>query len=453
MTSPPPDGPDGRSSTAAEGTDLIGRVLGERYRIDALVARGGMARVFRARDLRLDRDVALKILSNPYAESADFTRRFLGEARTAASLSHPNLVHVYDSGASDGLHYMVMELLVGYRSLQAGIAERGTLPAAEAVGVAREVLAGLDVVHEHGLVHADVKAANVMVGPGPSKLIDFGIARGPRVVTDDGTSLGSLHAMSPEQLRGDDLGPESDLFAVGVVLYQALTGAVPYPGDDPNEVAKRQAAGAPPPPSSIAMRVSDRLDQVVLQALNPERALRFNTAPAMSHALEIALADAVDLPPVVRRDETTRVVRVRRKPARLRAWRGQPGGQGSGRPGRRAAPWLALAVLAAIVVTVAFVVNAGDALPSVPGSRASASQTPSAAATPSLAPGKVRVPDTIGMSEQQAEAAARASGLRWEIRWQEAAGQTPGIYDQEPEAGSVVDRGSRFTMYAYRQPD
>jgi serine/threonine protein kinase len=303
------------------------------------------------------------------------------------------------------------------------------------------------------LVHADVKAANVMVGPGPSKLIDFGIARGPRVVTDDGTSLGSLHAMSPEQLRGDDLGPESDLFAVGVVLYQALTGTVPYPGDDPNDVAKRQAAGAPPPPSSIAMGVSDRLDQVVLQALNPERALRFNTAPAMSHALEIALADAVDLPPVVRRDETTRVVRVRRKPARLRAWRGQPGGQGSGRPGRRAAPWLALAVLAAIVVTVAFVVNAGDALPSVPGSRASASQTPSAAATPSLAPGKVRVPDTIGMSEQQAEAAARASGLRWEIRWQEAAGQTPGIYDQEPEAGSVVDRGSRFTMYAYRQPD
>jgi hypothetical protein len=199
--------------------------------------------------------------------------------------------------------------------------------------------------------------------------------------------------------------------------------------------------------------VSDRLDQVVLQALNPERALRFNTAAAMSHALEVAFADAAELRPAIARDETTRVVRVRRQPARLRAWRGQPAGQGSGRPGRRTAPWLALAVIAAIAVTVAFVVNGGDGLPSVPGSRASASPTPSAATTPSLAPGKVRVPDTIGMSEQQAEAAARASGLRWEIRWQETPGQTPGIYDQEPEAGRVVDSGSRFTMYAYRQPD
>jgi serine/threonine-protein kinase len=292
-----------------------------------------------------------------------------------------------------------------------------------------------------------------MVGPGSSKLIDFGIARGPRIVADDGTSLGSLHAMSPEQLRGDELGPESDLFAVGVVLYQALTGSVPYPGDDPNQVAARQEAGGPPPPSSIATGVSDRLDQVVLQALNPERALRFNTAGAMSHALEIALTDAADLRPSVSRDETTRVVRVRRRPVPLRAWRGQPAGQRSAGPGRRVAPWLALAVLAAIAVTAAFLVNGGDGLPSVPGSRASATATPSAAPTPSLAAGQVRVPDTIGMSEQQAEAAARASGLRWEIRWQEAPGQTPGIYDQEPEAGRVVDRGSRFTMYAYRQPD
>jgi hypothetical protein len=321
------------------------------------------------------------------------------------------------------------------------------------VGVVREVLAGLNVVHEHGLVHADVKAANVMVGPGSSKLIDFGIARGPRVVNDDATSLGSLHAMSPEQLRGDELGPESDLFAVGVVLYQALTGGVPYPGDDPNQVAARQEAGGPPPPSAIAGAVGDRLDHVVLQALNPERALRFNTAAAMSHALEIALADTAEPRPSAAHDETTRVVRVRRRPACLRTGWGPRGGERSAGPARFAAPLLALVVLAALAVAIAFVVNRGDLLPSAPKSGASAGATPSLVATPTLAPGQVRVPDTIGMSEQEAEAAARALGLRWEIRWQQAPGQTPGIYDQEPEAGRVVDRGSRFTMYAYRLPD
>jgi serine/threonine-protein kinase len=249
--------------------ELVGRVLGARYRVDALIARGGMARVYRAHDTRLDRDVAVKVLSRPYADSPDFTRRFLGEARTAASLSHANLVHVYDSGATDGLHYMVMELLERYRSLRAVLAERGRLPLGEAVRLAREVLAGLEVVHAHGLVHADVKAGNVMIGPGPTKLIDFGIARGPRSVSDDGTSLGSLHAMSPEQLRGDALTPASDVFAVGVVVYQALTGRVPYPGEDPTEVAGEQQARRVPPPSSLAPGIGERLDRVVLQALAP----------------------------------------------------------------------------------------------------------------------------------------------------------------------------------------
>ncbi len=423
----------------------MGRVLGERYRIETLIARGGMARVFRAHDLRLDRDVALKVLSSPYSESADFTRRFLAEARTAASLSHPNLAHVYDSGVSDGMQYMVMELLVGYRSLHVVLGERGRLPVTEAVSIAQEVLAGLAVVHDHGLVHADVKAANVMVGPGPTKLIDFGIAHGPRVVSEDGTSLGSLHAMSPEQLRGDELRAESDLFALGVVLYQALTGSVPYPGDDPAQVLARQEAGRPSPPSSIAAGASERLDHVVLQALDPERGLRFNTAAAMSHALRIATAEAAESQRAIAADETTRIVSVPRR-ARRRPRRPVPG------VASRGVPLLLLVVLAVLVAVVVLGVSGRFDGIAVPGGRGS-SAAPTATPTAPLPPGKIRVPNTIGLSEQAAEAEARASGLRWEIRWQEAAGQPPGIYDQEPKAGLVVDRGSRFTMYAYRQPN
>lgn len=439
----PPDRPAAPDDPADE---LVGRLLGGRYRVDALIARGGMARVYRAHDTRLDRDVAVKVLSRPYADSPDFTRRFLGEARTAASLSHANLVHVYDSGASDGLHYMVMELLEGYRSLRAVLAERGRLVPGEAVRLAREVLSGLEVVHAHGLVHADVKAGNVMIGPGPTKLIDFGIARGPRSVSDDGTSLGSLHAMSPEQLRGDALTPASDVFAVGVVVYQALTGRVPYPGHDPTGVAAEQRARRVPPPSSLMPGIGERLDRVVLQALDPEPGARFSSATAMSHALAVASTDP-PRGPSKPSGQTTQVVSVPapRSPA--------PGSRRRVvRHSRSGVPLLAGVLIAVLAIAVAFSLSRIDlSFPELGGGGSAASASPSA--LPMLPPGKVRIPDTIGMSEKDAEAAARKAGLHWEIRWREVAGETPGIYDQQPAAGTVVDDGARFTMYAYRMPD
>ncbi|HEX5631748.1 MAG TPA: protein kinase, partial [Gemmatimonadales bacterium] len=145
---------------------MLGRVLADRYRIDSLVARGGMARVYRAHDDRLDRMVAVKVLAPPYSDDPAFTDRFLGEARAAASLSHPSLVHVYDSGSDGAAHFIVMELLDRHRTLRDILQDRGRMPAAEAIRIGRELLAGLRVVHDHGLVHCDVKAANVMLGPG-----------------------------------------------------------------------------------------------------------------------------------------------------------------------------------------------------------------------------------------------------------------------------------------------
>ncbi|HEX5397207.1 MAG TPA: protein kinase [Candidatus Limnocylindria bacterium] len=448
----PPDAshPRAESADASERSDpAIGQVVGDRYRIVSLVARGGMARVYQGHDRRLDRDVAVKVLAAPYAGNADFAARFLAEARAVAALSHPNLVHVYDSGISGALSFIVMELLVDYRSLRAILAERQRLPADEATALAAEVLAGLRAAHEHGLVHCDVKAGNIMIGPGPTKLIDFGIARAPHVVSAETTSLGSLHAMAPEQLRGDELTPSSDLFAVGAVLYVALTGRVPYPGDDPEAVVASQEMGRPPAPSTLVDGIAPRLDAVVLQALDADPARRFESAAAMSRALDVASAPAA----VARgSDETTRVVAVASPPPHADLGARPPreaGVPARRRPVRRStAPILAVLLLATLAVAAIAILLTRDS--SVPGA---GGNDAGSVATPTLGAGMVRVPDTIGLSETDAEAKARAAGLNWTIRWKESATHEPGIYDQEPQPGEVVKTGDRFTMFAYRPSD
>ena len=228
---------------------MLGRTLAERTG-STTIARGGMARVYRARDVRLERDVAVKILSPPFSDDPAFAERFLAEARAAASLSHPSLIHVYDSGSDGDAHFIVMELLDRHRSLRASDA-RGPLERDEVLAIGRELLAGLGVVHERGLVHCDVKSGNVMLGAGPAKLIDFGIARSPDQAPEGDTSIGSLQFMSPEQLHGDVLMPASDLFSLGVVLYEALTGRLRTPVDAGG--GERRAPGRPVrAPSALA---------------------------------------------------------------------------------------------------------------------------------------------------------------------------------------------------------
>lgn len=441
MSSEPPD-------------PVIGQRIADRYEVIELVARGGMARVYRSRDERLDRDVALKVLSRPYADDATHVDRFLGEARTAASLSHPNLVHVYDSGTDGELHFIVMELLTHYRSLRAVVAERGPLPAAEVIQIGADLLAGLELVHERGLVHCDVKSANVMLGPGSTKLIDFGIARTPTSESGSETSIGSLHYMAPEQLHGETLSPASDLYGVGVVLYEALTAQIPFEGRTPTEVAAAQRAGKPPAPGDRASGVPEQLDRVILQALTIDPSQRFTSAAAMRRALDSVELD--DPPgagaPVGDEDETTSF----RRPA-----------TGNGRPYvppaigpvpvsrdrprvGRAAPrrqnrgsWIAtvlLVALAAGVVWLVFALGSG-------GLRlgTGASDAP----LPSSAPGSglVTVPDTVGLTFDEGIAAAREAGLDWTVACDTQPQLPEEIYAQEPAAGEQVAPGSRFTMF------
>ncbi len=426
-----------------------GELLAARYRIEAVIGRGGMAVLYRASDERLGRRVALKLLAEPYVDQPESAERFLAEARTAASLSHPNLVHVYDSGVDAGAHFIVMELLERYRSLRELLADEGPLPADRAVGLAVELLDGLAAVHRRGLVHRDVKSANVMVGPGPAKLIDFGIAEATSRRARESAAIGSLPYMAPEQLRGEAATPRSDLFALGVVLYEATTARLPFGGSTPDEVLRAQRAG-PAPPRRLATMPA-RLDRAIVQVLSPDPERRFVDAGAMSTALR-SISDPGDaaaapargagpaaddgyVPPLVRRSAPppARPGRAPRDPGRQRGWLPILLGVGVG--------LLLTAVVAGLVLRLDPGLPAGSPSPAGP--------TP----TGTLAPGMVRVPNAIGLSEAEAEALASESGLRWTIRWREVPDASPGIYDQEPPAGSVVERGSRFTMYAYRVPD
>jgi serine/threonine-protein kinase len=439
----------------------IGLLLADRYRISELLARGGMARVYRARDVRLERDVAVKILSLPYAEDAAFTRRFLEEARAAASLSHLNLVHVYDSGSDGGLHYIVMELLERYRSLREVLGDRGRLLPNDVASIGRELLAGLEAVHRRGLVHCDVKAGNVMLGPGPAKLIDFGIARSPGDGGGDGSSIGSLHYMSPEQLRGERLTPASDLFALGVVLYEALTGRVPYPGEGPEEVAAAHREGAVVPPAELTADVPRRLSDAVMQALRADPAHRFGSAAAMERALASVTETVGDEtetgleahvpPPAPDRRSYVPPVAPPAPPPRREVRAAQPPPR-AGRPPRRrrsiAGSLGTLLVLGAALLVIAFVV-----VPLLQLGLADGGGVPEATPTPVVTtgetppPGFVLIPDTVGLSAEEAIATASEAGLNWTLSCNHDESLEPRVYDQEPPAGTPVAPGSRFTMF------
>ena len=456
-----------------EPDPMLGRTVAERYRVDALVARGGMARVYRARDERLERDVAIKILSPPYADDPEFSARFLDEARAAASISHPSLVHVYDSGRDGDVHFIVMELLDRHRTLRQVLDDHGPLSRDEVLRVGRELLAGLRIVHERGLVHCDVKAGNVMLGPGPAKLIDFGIAQPPLDGLEVDTSIGSLQYMSPEQLHGEALSPASDLFSLGAVLYEALTGRVPFPGATPAEVSEAHARGEVRPPSTLVEGVPGRLDEAILQALRRDASGRFRSADAMDRALESAVMEQRQS-----RDDETRVVRaapassapgagyvppsVPRMPARSprpEPRRAPPGGTPRPVASRRGAAGIwgmlgTVAVLAAAAAVVVFLVVPLIELGREGGGDPPAEPTATQSEPASEPAGdRTVVPDTVGMPTDEAIRAASDAGLDWTVRCAQDPQQPEGIVDQEPAAGTEVSRGAAFTMFSARIQD
>jgi beta-lactam-binding protein with PASTA domain/predicted Ser/Thr protein kinase len=266
---------------------LIDTVFDGRYKIIRKLGAGGMADVYLAEDQELGRRVAIKILNDRHAADDQFVERFRREAKNAAGLSHPNIVSIYDRGDSEGTYYIAMEYLDG-RSLKELIVSRGSAPVRTAIEYARQVLAAVGFAHKHGIVHRDIKPHNVLVGPeGRLKVTDFGIARsGASQMTEVGSIIGTAQYLSPEQARGSQVDQTSDVYSVGVVLYELLTGQVPFTGDTPLEIAMKHLSEVPKPPSELRDDVPPDLDMVVLRALAKDPSERYQSAEEMDADLE-----------------------------------------------------------------------------------------------------------------------------------------------------------------------
>src|SRR5437764_11323873 len=261
---------------------VLSKEFDRRYLIVRKLGSGGMADVYLAEDKELGRQVALKLLNERHANDEQFVERFRREAQSAAGLNHPNIVSIFDRGYAEGTYYIAMEYLEG-RSLKELLVRNGPTPIPVSIDYARQILGALAFAHRNGVVHRDIKPHNIVVGgDGRLKVTDFGIARsGASQMTEAGSIVGTAQYLSPEQARGAPVDPRSDLYSLGIVLYEMLTGLVPFTGDTPVEIAMKHLSEIPEPPSELREEVPHDLDAVVMRALAKEPEQRYGSAEEM----------------------------------------------------------------------------------------------------------------------------------------------------------------------------
>jgi len=285
---------------------MAAAALSGRYELGDRLGSGGMSNVYRATDLILERTVAVKILAEHLSDDERFVARFRREALAVAKLIHPNIVQVYDTGIDEGRHYIVMEFVEGRSGAQI-LQRRGPLEPEIAAEAGVQACAGLDYAHRRGIIHRDVKPGNLMIvggpvggGPMTVKLTDFGIARAlaQTRITQVGSVVGTAAYLAPEQVRGEEATPATDVYALGVVLYQFLTGRLPYEGSTLAELAVRQQNERPLPPSTYNDEVPETLGGAVLRALEGDTARRYASADELAGGLQMGLqGEDVTLPP------------------------------------------------------------------------------------------------------------------------------------------------------------
>lgn len=270
--------------------DMIGRILDNRYRLTEKIGSGGMADVYRAEDILLDRVVAVKVLHENYSSDSEFVNRFRREAQAAAKLSHPNIVNIYDVGCDENTYYIVMEYVAG-ETLKDYIARQGKLPNDVALRIAIEICEALEQAHANGIVHCDIKPHNILVTKsGRIKVADFGIARAMNTVTviNKESVLGSVHYFSPEQAAGEAVTAQTDIYSLGVVLYEMLTGHVPFEGETAVSIALKHMQEDIPKPSKYNTSITPLLEDCVMKALQKEPSKRFPNVTEMIAELRLA---------------------------------------------------------------------------------------------------------------------------------------------------------------------
>jgi serine/threonine-protein kinase len=412
-----------------------GTIFAGRYRLERKLGGGGMADVWLAEDQELGRKVAIKMLHDRYANDTQFVERFRREATHAAGLSHPNVVSIFDRGEAGGSYFIVMEYVEG-RTLKELIVTRGPCPVPVAISYVRQVLAALRYAHRNGIVHRDIKPHNVLVDhEGRVKVADFGIARaGSSQMTEAGSIIGTAQYLSPEQARGAPVDESSDLYSTGILLFELLTGKVPFTGETPVEIAMKHLSQVPPAPSSIRSEVPHDLDLVVLRALAKEPADRYRSAKEMDRDLElVGRGDAVgpeteEAATMVLRGESTAETSVQPRAAgyggdeRYRAYEGQV------KTGRAWWPWL-VAAAAAIALGIGGWLLYDNIRDQIDANE------------------PVAVNIYTGILEQKAVALIDADGFEHNVRRLPNADVQPGyVYQQDPEPGTKQPRGSIVTI-------
>ena len=419
-----------------------GHQYGGRYQIRRSIASGGMAEVFMARDALLNRPVALKLMHPEFAGNKAFVERFRREAQAAASINDPRIVSIYDWGSDEGTYFIVMEYVEG-NTLSEIIRSSGPLDISSAVKIAADVCGGLQLAHAKGIVHRDIKPANIaLTVNGQTKVMDFGIARaasdGAENVTQTGMVIGTASYFSPEQAQGRTVDARSDVYSVGVVLYEMLTGVVPFKGDSPVAVAYKHVTEDPVPPRELASDLSPELEAVVMKAMakNPDN--RYQTADQMRQDLErILRGEQVEATPLLSQEQTAMIDSSYRtrvddgydvdRTSVLPV--GGPGRSGGGVLGKV----LALILLVALIGAGWFIYQNF---------------------APSIAP-DIEVPDVVGKPVDEATRLIRAAGLTSEITRRQFSPNLPAfsVISQDPEDGLKVKEGVTVQLVVSQGPE
>ena len=272
--------------------NLEGKILGGRYEIEEQIGSGGMATVYRARDLVLKRYVAVKVLRDEFTTDEEFIKRFETEAQSAARLVHSNIVSIFDVGVDNGIYYIVMELIQGKTLKEIIVEERGPLPWKWSVNVAIQIASALEMAHRNNIIHRDIKPHNIIITEdGIAKVTDFGIAKAVSnsTITAFGTTIGSVHYFSPEHAKGGYTDARSDLYSLGVVMYEMVTGRVPFDADTPVSVALKHMQEEPVPPIDINPNLPESVNKIILKSLQKDPMLRYQTATELLQDLRMAL--------------------------------------------------------------------------------------------------------------------------------------------------------------------